>query len=40
MRELVLKGKFFIENQVVNGYIGVDNGKIAEFSKSSLRVEK
>ena len=40
MHELVLKGKFFIENQVVNGYIGVDNGKITKFSKSSLNGEK
>ena len=40
MHELVLKGKFFIENQVVNGYIGVDNGKITKFSKSPLNGEK
>ncbi|NJE08228.1 dihydroorotase [Thermococcus sp. M39] len=40
MYELVLKGKFFIENQVVNGYIGVDNGKITKFSKSPLKGEE
>lgn len=40
MYELVLKGKFFIENQVINGYLGVDNGKIAEFSKGPLKGEE
>lgn len=40
MHGLVLKGKFFIENQVVNGYIGVDNGKITKFSKSPLNGEE
>ncbi|WP_324734880.1 dihydroorotase [Thermococcus sp. SY098] len=40
MHELVLKGKFFVEKHVINGYIGVDNGKITKFSKKPLNGEK
>ncbi|AIF70414.1 dihydroorotase [Palaeococcus pacificus DY20341] len=40
MYELVINGKFFYHGEIVEGHIGISDGKILEFSKSALKGEE